>query len=159
MLIPILLVLGVIFSPTEARAQITAELHYGLDRNVQTTESERDGWLSATVEWTLAPGFGLGIGTDLQFERAPARLSDHQGGAVYLSVSRELRFGAVAPFVRGGLGLGRAPCEGDTCGDGLHLRGSTGLRAWLTDRFGLSGEIGLSRVSRPFGGAGLSVRF
>ena len=155
----ILLALVLTFSPTESKAQVAVEMSYGADRNVESTESEFDGWLNGTVEWMFPSGLGLGIGTDHQFESASISPSDHLGFAIYLSASQEFRLGLVAPFVRGGIGLGRAPCQGDTCSDGAYLRGSAGLRIRLVGELRVSGEIGISRVSRPFATAGLSLRF
>ncbi len=155
----ILLALGLTFSATESKAQIAVEVSYGVDRNVESAGSEIDGWLNGTVEWMLPSGLGLGIGTDHQFESASISPSDHLGWAIYFSASQEFPLGSVAPFVRGGIGLGRAPCQSDTCTDGAHVRGSAGLRVQLVGELRLSGEIGISRVSRPFGGGGVSVRF
>jgi len=143
----------------ECRAQVAVELSYGVDRNVQSVPSELDGWLNGTVEWMHPSGLGVGIGTDHQFEAASINPSDHQGWAIYLSTSFEFSTDAVTPFVRAGIGLGRAPCEGDTCGDGAYLRGSAGVRWRIVREWRLSSEIGISRVSRPFAGAGVSVRF
>ena len=143
----------------KVQAQIAVDLLYGVDRNVTSTESELDGWLNGTVEWMFPSGLGLGLGADHQFEGAAISPSDHEGWSLYLSASREFPFDVAAPFVRAGVGLGRAPCEGDTCSDGLYLRGSAGVRVPLSERLRVVGEIGVSRVSRPFGGAGLSVRF
>ena len=145
--------------PAQSEAQVAVEVSYGLDRNVTSTEAESDGWLNGTVEWMFPSGLGLGIGTDHHFEGGRISPSDHQGWAIYLSASHEFPVGKTAPFVRGGIGLGRAPCEGDTCGDGVHLRSSAGVRIRIAEELRLSAEIGVSRVSRPFGGAGLSVRF
>ena len=143
----------------ESKAQVAVELSYGADRNVGSTQSELDGWLNGTVEWMFPSGLGLGIGSDHQFEHSSIATSDHLGWAIYLSSSFEFPAGALAPFVRGGIGLGRAPCEYDTCGDGAHLRGSAGVRMLIVGDLRVSGEIGISRVSRPFGGAGVSFRF
>ena len=155
----ILLALVLTFSATESRAQVAVEMSYGVNRNVESDQSELDGWLNGTVEWMFPSGLGLGIGTDHQFETALISPSDHLGWAIYLSGSQEFPLGLVAPFVRGGIGLGRAPCQGDTCSDGVHLRGSGGIRVRLVGELRVSGEIGVSRVSRPFGGAGVSLRF
>ena len=146
-------------SATESQAQLAAELSYGADRNVESTESELDGWLNGTVGWVFPSGLGIGIGTDHQFEGASVSPSSHQSWAIYVSSSLEFPVGRVAPFVRGGIGAGRAPCEGDTCSGGAYVRGSAGLRVRLVGEFRLMGEIGVSRVSRPFGGAGVAVRF
>lgn len=142
-----------------ADAQRLVEVSYGLDRNVSSPEAQWDGWVNGTIEWLLPSGLGLGVGTDHQFEGASLRPSGHQGWAAYLTASYQLPDRTVSPFLRGGIGVGRAPCEGDTCTDGLYLRTSTGLRLRLTEAVGLSGELGLSRVSRPFGGAGVAFRF
>lgn len=144
---------------SEASAQLSVELSYGADRNVDSEQPETDGWVNATVEWLFASGLGIGIGTDHQFEGASVGPNDHLGWAIYASTSYERALGDIAPFVRGGIGAGRAPCQGDTCGDGLHLRGSAGVRIRIAQKLRLSGEVGVSRVSRPFGGAGLSYRF
>jgi hypothetical protein len=149
----------VAFSAAESEAQIAVELSYGVDRNVESAESELDGWLNGTVEWMFPSGLGLGIGTDHQFDGSAIRTSDHLGWAIYFSSSFEFPVGVVAPFVRGGIGLGRAPCRGDACGGGSHLRGSAGVRMRIVEEVRLSAEIGISRVSRPFGGAGVSFRF
>ena len=146
------------FSAADSEAQLTVDLFYGGDRNVESPESEFDGWLNGTVEWVFPSGLGFGIGADFQFEDAGISTSDHLGGALYLSTSYEFSADVVAPFVRGGVGLGRAPCEGDTCGSGVYLRGSAGLRIHIVDALRLSTEVGISRVSRPFFGAGVSIR-
>ena len=155
---PIAIILMCVLGAAESTAQVAVEVFYGADRNVETAgHSEHEVWMNGTVEWMFPSGLGLGIGTDLQFEEAA--ISGLLGGAVYLSASYEYPAGLVAPFARGGIGLGRAPCEGDTCGDGAHLRGSAGVRIRMVHELRVSGEIGISRVSRPFGGAGLSFRF
>jgi hypothetical protein len=101
----------------------------------------------------------LGIGTDHQFEGAAITTSDHLAWAIYVSSSYEFPMDVVAPFVRGGVGAGRVPCEGDICSEGVYLRGSAGVRVRIVSQLRLSGEIGISRVSRPFGGVGVSFRF
>ena len=151
-------ILATLFA-TDVHAQVVVDLLYGVARNVESTESELDGRLSASVEWVFPSGLGLGLGTDHQFEGAAISPSEHQGFAIYFSTSYELMAGPIAPFARGGVGLGRAPCEGDTCSDGADVRGSVGLRVRIVEKLGISAEIGVSRVSRPFGGAGISYRF
>ena len=146
------------WAPGEVGAQVRLDLLYGAERNVDDGASQHDGWMNATVEWVLQSGVGIGIGTDHQFEEATPSTSGHLGWAIYLSSSYSRRSGRWSPFVRGGVGAGRAPCVGDTCGDGLFLRGSAGARLHLSRAIGLTGEVGLSRVSRPFGGFGLSIR-
>jgi hypothetical protein len=152
-------VLACAFFAAESKAQVAVELSYGADRNVEAEQSERDGWMNGTVEWMFSSGLGVGIGTDHQFEGAGIGPSDHLGWAIYVSTSYEVPVRRVAPFVRGGLGLGRAPCQGDTCSGGAHVRGSAGVRIRVVEEFRVSAEIGFSRVSRPFGGAGVSYRF
>ncbi|MDA0330273.1 MAG: hypothetical protein O2958_14870 [Gemmatimonadetes bacterium] len=147
------------FLAVECEAQIAVEVSYGVDRNVDSSEARRDGWLNGTVEWMLPSGLGIGIGTDHQFSGVAPAPSDFRGWALYASTSFEMPDRKVSPFVRGGIGAGRAPCQGDTCTDGLYLRASTGLRVRVAERLRLSTEIGVSRVSRPFGGVGLSFRF
>lgn len=146
-------------SATETRAQISAELSWGADRNVDSMEPELDGWLNGTVEWMFPSGVGLGIGVDNQFEGASLAPSDYLGLSIYVSSSYELPADPLAPFVRAGFGVGRAPCEGDTCGDGMYLRGSGGLRLRVSEAWRLTGEVAVTRVSRPLGGLGVSVRF
>lgn len=153
-----LLMLAFVLGADAAHGQVAIELSYGADRGVDSSSPERDGWLNGTVEWMFPFGLGLGIGTDHQFEGASIAFSDHLGWAIYVSSSYEYPLGTVAPFVRGGLGVGRAPCTGDTCGDGAYLRGSAGLRIRVFEKVRLSGELGISRVSGPFAGAGLSFR-
>ena len=150
---------GVTLCPAPSQAQLSVEASYGVDRNVESSESEVDGWLNVTVDWIFPSGLGIGIGTDHQFEGASISSSQHLAWALYVSPSFELPLGAVAPFVRGGVGLGRAPCRSDTCGDGAYLRGSTGIRVRVVEKLRITGEIGVSRVSRPFAGVGLSFRF
>jgi hypothetical protein len=145
--------------PAQAKGQVVVELSYGADRNIDGGEAEMDGWLNGTVERRFPSGLGVGLGTDHQFEGAGISASGHLGWSIYLSSSFELPGPVVAPFARGGIGLGRAPCEGDTCASGLHLRISGGVRIRLSHRSRLLGEIGVSRVSRPFGGAGLALAF
>ena len=159
MMRPIAIILMCAFCAAESKAQVAVELSYGADRNVESAQSERDGWLNGTVEWMFPSGLGVGIGTDHQFEGAALSTSDHLGWAIYLSTSYEYPTRIVAPFVRGGVGLGRAPCEGDVCRSGAHLRGSAGVRIRIVEALRVSGELGISRVSRPFGGAGVSFRF
>lgn len=151
--------LAIGISASELQAQLAVELSYGADRNVESEPAETDGWLNGTVEWMFPSGLGIGIGSDHHFEGASIDPSDHLGWALYFSASQEFPLGGAAPFIRGGIGLGRAPCQGDTCSDGLYLRGSGGVRIRLSHALRATGEIGLSRVSRPFGGAGLSLRF
>ena len=151
---PMAIVLMCVLGAVESEAQVAVEVSYGMDRDVASGQANRDGWMNGTVEWMFPSGLGLGIGADFQFEGTTLN-----GGAAYLSSSFEYPAGIVAPFVRGGIGLGRAPCRGDTCTDGAHLRGSGGFRIRLSEEVRLSGEIGISRVSRPFGGAGISYRF
>lgn len=143
---------------SEADAQIAVELSYGLERNVESIQPEGDGWMNLTVEWRRPSGFGFGIGTDHQFETAAISASDYQALAIYGFASFERLFGSAAPFARAGAGLGRAPCVGDTCGGGIYLRGSTGVRLRLMEVLWAVGEVGVTRVSRPFGGVGLSIR-
>lgn len=143
-------------SPLAAQARV--DLLYGIERNVESPEAEYDGRLSAIVEWDVHPGLGIGVGSDHQFENARPSAGDYQSTAVFAVVSHTFGRGAVAPHVRLGLGLGRAPCEGDTCGDGLYLRGAVGMSGHLGGPLYLATEIGLSRVGQPFGGAGLSYR-
>ncbi len=157
--VPIAIMLMCAFFAAESKAQVAVELSYGADRNVDSAQSERDGWMNGTVEWMFPSGLGVGIGTDHQFEGAALSPSQHLGWSLYLSPSFELPLGAVAPFVRGGMGLGRAPCQGDTCGDGAYFRGSTGIRFRVVEKLRIVGEIGVSRVSRPFSGVGVSIRF
>jgi hypothetical protein len=152
-------VLACAFFAIESKGQVAVELSYGADRNVDSAQPQRDGWMNGTVERMFPSGLGIGIGTDHQFEGAGIDPSDHLGWAIYVSTSYEVPLRSVAPFVRGGVGLGRAPCRGDTCGDGAHLRGSAGVRIRVVGQLRLSGELGFSRVSRPFGGAGVSYRF
>jgi hypothetical protein len=130
----VLLTLVVASAAPEAQAQLAVELLYGAERNVESASSEVDGWMNGTVEWVFPSGLGLGLGTDHQFEDASVSPSSHQSWAIYVSSSLELPLGQVAPFVRGGIGR-------------------------LVGEFRLLGEIGVSRVSRPFGGAGVSFRF
>ena len=153
-----LAVLCVLSFPTVCRAQLSIEASYGFDRNVASSEAEFDGLLNITLDWISSSGLGFGIGTDHQFESATLSPSEHLGWSLYLSPSFELPLGPVAPFVRGGIGLGRTPCQGDTCTDGAYFRGSTGIRLRLVERMRLVGEIGVSRVSRPFGSVGVSFR-
>ena len=154
----VILLMGAFYA-TETKAQMAVELSYGADRNVDSAQPTTDGWLNGTVERMFPSGLGLGIGTDHQFRGAGISTSDHLGWAIYFSSSFEFPVGVVAPFVRGGIGVGRAPCVGDTCGGGAHLRGSAGVRMRIVGELRVSGEIGISRVSRPFGGAGVSFRF
>ena len=156
---PIVIILMCAFCAAESKAQIAVELSYGADRNVESAESELDSWLNGTVEWMFPSGLGFGIGTDHQFEDSAISASGHLGWAIYLSTSFEFPADVVAPFVRGGIGVGRAPCRGDTCGGGAYLRGSAGVRIRIVGELRVSGEFGISRVSRPFGGAGVSFRF
>jgi hypothetical protein len=142
----------------ESPAQIAVELSYGADRNIETGAPRLDGWLNGTVEWMSPSGLEVGIGTDHQFRGSSINTSDYLGVAIYLSTSFELSADVVTPFVRGGIGLGRAPCESDACGAGAYLRSSAGVRIRIAEELRLSGEIGVSRVSRPFGGAGVSIR-
>lgn len=151
-------ILATLFA-ADVHAQVVVDLLYGVARNVESAGSELDGRLSGSVEWIFPSGVGLGLGTDHQFEGAAISPSEHQGFAIYFSTSYQVTAGAFAPFIRGGIGLGRAPCEGDTCSDGADVRGSAGLRVWVVEKLGISGELGVSRVSRPFGGAGISYRF
>ena len=150
--------LGVIAFPTVSRAQFSIQASYGFDRNVASSEAELDGLLSITLDWISSSGLGFGIGTDHQFEGAMLSPNQHLGWSLYLTPSFELPRAAVAPFIRGGIGLGRAPCLGDTCTDGAYFRGSTGIRFRVVERLRFVGEIGMSRVSRPFGGVGLLLR-
>ena len=147
------------FCAAESKAQVAVELSYGADRNVDSAQSELDGWMNGTVEWMFPSGLGVGIGTDHQFRGSSLSTSDYLGLAIYLSTSYEYPTRMVAPFVRGGVGVGRAPCEGDVCRTGAHLRGSAGVRIRIVEELRVSGELGISRVSRPFGGAGVSYRF
>jgi hypothetical protein len=149
---------GLGFAPAGAGAQLRVDLLYGLDRNVADGAADHDGWMNATVEWVRASGVGLGIGTDHHFEEASPSAIGHLGWAIFMSSSYTPTFGRWRPFLRGGIGAGRAPCSGDTCGSGLYLRASAGVRAHLSERFGVVGEAGVSRVSRPFAGLGLSIR-
>ena len=149
---------GLGFAPTGADAQLRVDVLYGVDRNVGDGGGEYDGWMNATVEWVLPSGVGVGIGTDHQFEDASPRPDGHLGWALFLSSSYTSTFGRWSPFLRGGVGAGRAPCSGDTCGAGLYIRGSAGLRTRVSARLRLVGEAGVSRVSRPFAGMGLSIR-
>lgn len=96
--------------------------------------------------------------SDHQFENAQPSAGDYLSTAIFAAISRTFGRGPVAPHVRLGLGLGRAPCEGDTCGDGLYLRGAVGVSGHLSGPLHLVAETGLSRVGQPFGGAGLSYR-
>ncbi len=144
-------------SAAEARAQVAVNVSYGIDRNVESDTSELDGWLSATVEWMFPSGLGLGIGTDHQLEGATISASEHLGWALYLSSSLQLPAGAMSPFVRAGLGLGRVPCVGDVCRGGAYFRGSAGVSIRLVEALRVIGEIGITRVSRPFGAVGLSL--
>jgi hypothetical protein len=155
---PILILLMCAFNAVESEAQVAVEVSYGVDRDVASASSELDAWVNGTVEWMFPSGLGLGIGADHQFEDASLSTSDHLGWALYLSTSFEFPGRVLAPFVRGGIGLGRAPCEGDTCSGGAHFRGSAGVRLRIFERLHVLGELGLSRVSRPFGGVGLSFR-
>jgi len=155
----VVILLTCAFFAAESKGQVAVELSYGADRNVDSGQPRRDGWVNGTVEWMFPSGLGVGIGTDHQFEGAGINPSDHLGWAIYVSSSYEVPMRRVAPFVRGGVGAGRAPCQGDTCGDGAHVRGSAGLRTRVVDELRVSGELGFSRVSRPFGGAGVSYRF
>jgi hypothetical protein len=149
---------GMAFAPTGADAQLRVDVLYGADRNIDDGTPEHDGWMNATVEWVLTSGIGVGIGTDHQFEEAAPSASGHLGWTLYLSSSYSPSSGRWRPFLRGGIGAGRAPCDGDTCGSGVYLRASGGVRTNPSGRFGLIGEVGVSRVSRPFGGVGLSIR-
>ena len=142
-----------------AAAQFSLEATYGVDRNIESRPSERDGFVSVSAHWSLRPGLSVGIGSDLQFEDAAVTTSDLQAGSVYASSTLEAAGARLAPFVRAGIGVGRAPCEGDTCSDGLYLRASTGLRVRLVEPVRLVAELGASRVSRPFAAIGASVDF
>ena len=155
----IVIMLMCAFCAAVAEAQVAVELSYGGERNVESTEPEFDGWLNGTVEWMSPSGLGFGFGIDSQFEHAKPSVSDHQAFAIYFSTSFEFPAELVAPFARGGIGLGRAPCEGDTCAGGLYVRGSAGVRIRIAEALRLSGEIGVTRVSRPFSGIGVSLRF
>ena len=134
--------------------QVAIDLVLGADRNVDSPGAETDGWVQLTAEWVSPSGFGVGLGLDQYFDTVTPSPSELEAAALYLSASYRLLDRRLSPFVRGGVGAGRAPCEGDTCGDGLHVRGSLGLRLHLSPAFSLVGETGLSRVSRPFGGIG-----
>ncbi len=152
------LLIALLVDPGEAGAQLRVEVLYGGERNVADGGGEHDGWGSATVEWVLPSGVGIGLGTDHSFEEASPSTANHQGWALFGTSSYTRRSGRWAPFVRVGIGAGRAPCRSDTCGDGLYLRGSAGTRLHLRERLGLVGEVGLTRVGRPFAGVGLSLR-
>ena len=143
---PIAIMLMCAFCAAESKAQVAVELSYGADRNVDSPQSELDGWMNGTVEWMFPSGLGVGIGTDHQFEGAAITTSDHLGWAIYLSTSYEYPTRMVAPFVRGGVGLGRAPCRGDTCGDGAHFRGSAGVRIRIVDELRVSGAAPAYRI-------------
>lgn len=143
--------------PAACGAQISIEASYGVSRDVASSP-ELDGRLNITVDWISPSGLGLGIGTDHQFEDASFSPSEHLSWSLYLTPSYQLPLGAVAPFVRGGIGVGPAPCQSDTCSDGAYLRGSTGIRLRVVDKLRLVAEIGVSRVSRPFATAGASLR-
>lgn len=144
-------------SAADATAQVAFHLLYGVDRNVDSGQGETDGWMSLGAEWTVASGVRVGVGTDHQFENATPSPSDYESLALYLSSSVEITQNDVRPFIRGGIGAGRAPCESDTCSSGIYLRGSTGLRVRLSGALWLTTEVGLSRVSRPFAGIGLRL--
>lgn len=154
-----LLALPVAPSAALAQSRMAVEASFGVARNAAGGSAGTDGWLNLTVDRIHRSGLGLGLGTDHHFDSAEIGPSAHEGWAVYLSPSYEVPRRVVAPFVRGGIGVGPAPCWGDTCGDGVYLRGSAGVRIRLVDRWRVSVELGASRVSRPFGGAGLSFRF
>lgn len=153
------IVLACALLAAEGKAQVAVELSYGADRNVESEQPERDGWMNGTIEWMFPSGLGVGIGADHQFEGAGISPGGHLGWAIYVSTSYEVPVRRVAPFVRGGVGLGRAPCQGDTCSGGAHVRGSAGVRIRVVEELRVSGELGFSRVSWPFGGAGVSYRF
>lgn len=143
---------------TPAYGQRTVDVSYGVDRNVDSGTPQTDAALSAVVEWGAVAGLNLGLGTDHQFEGPSLNPDGHLAWAVYLSVSRRHEAGRLAPFVRGGIGLGRAPCEQDTCGDGLYVRASVGATLHVSGPVHVLGEVGLSRVSRPIAGVGVSVK-
>lgn len=150
------LVFAVTSSPVAAQMRI--DVMYGFERNVESSEPEYDGWLGATVEWEVGRGLSLGLGSDHQFESARPSASQHESTAVFVTVRRTFAVGAVAPYVRLGVGVGRAPCEGDTCSDGAYLRGAAGLGSDFDGPLQLIAEVGMSRVGRPLVGAGLSYR-
>ncbi len=145
-------------SAAAAQSHFAVEASWGAARNVASATAETDGWLNLTVDWIHPSGVGLGLGTDHYFEDTAISGAGHEGWSVYVSPSYELARRVVSPFVRGGIGAGPAPCKGDTCGDGVHLRGSAGVRIRFAGSLRVSVEVGISRVSRPFGGAGLSFR-
>jgi hypothetical protein len=153
---PLFLLIVTMASPVAA--QVRVDLLYGFERNVESPGAEYDGWLGAIVEWEVRPGLSIGVGSDHQFENARPSAGDYQSTAIFATISRTFGGGAVAPHVRVGLGLGPAPCQGDTCHDGLYLRGAVGVSGHVSGPVSLVAEVGLSRVGRPFGGAGLSYR-
>ncbi|MDH3224684.1 MAG: hypothetical protein OEO23_13280 [Gemmatimonadota bacterium] len=140
-----------------ASGQVAFHVLYGVERNVDSGGAENDGWMTLGAEWALTPGVRIGVGTDHQFETATPSRSDYESLALFLSSSVEFSQRNVRPYVRGGVGLGRAPCEGDTCSSGTYLRASTGLRLRLSRAFWLTTEVGLSRVGQPFAGIGLRM--
>lgn len=146
-------------STSGVSAQTRLSILYGADRNVESVDPEFDGWLSTALTWSVGRGLTIGLGADHRFEGASPRPSDHQASAVYVLSRLEVSQGPVAPWVGLGVGLGPAPCESDTCGDGLYLRGSAGARVELPGRTAVVAEVGLSRVGRPFAGVGLEVAF
>ena len=159
MRIPVLLAVLTAGAPPAVQAQVAVELSWGLERNVDSPAAETDGWFNTTVEWRLPSGLGLGIGSDHQFDGATPDPRHHQGFTLHLLMSQTFTMGAIRPFLRGGVGLGRLPCEGDVCRTGLHLRGSGGMRLPLSPTLELTSELGVSRVSRPFGGVGVALLF
>lgn len=148
---------SVSFGPGPLSGQVHVDVAYGVDRNVASAAAEADGWLSVVAELRVGEGVGLGLGFDQQFDGPRPGLSEYESGALYLFSSYHLSGSGPSPFVRAGIGLGPAPCVSDTCGAGLHVRGSIGLRVPISGRLGLLGEVGMSRVSRPFGGVGVSL--
>lgn len=140
-----------------AASQCVVDVAYGAVRAVESSPAEVDGWVSASLQWTVKDAWSLGLGADHQFEAASPSPSQHQSSAVYLFSAWTLPRRRASPFVKLGLGWGPAPCRGDTCDEGLYLRVSGGVRAHLQGRLGTIGEAGWSRVGRPFAGVGLSV--